>query len=209
MNGRQKPIIVVDTPGFFDTNPTITNETVERTITSQIFNMTSPGVHAFLIVLRIDRFSPEERKTVDFIKTIFGAGAAKYCILIFTNEDRLDDGQTLDEFISTSSHLQELVSMCGNRKIGINNKLSGQPLENKTKKLLQMIDQMVATNNGTYYTNAQYQQIERQRAEEKQKREQEELARKKKYEDELTAKVCFLILLEVSYPSLDSFILDA
>lgn len=193
INGRQKSIMVVDTPGFFDTDSSITNEAVERTIASQIFDMTSPGVHAFLIVTRIGRFTPEEKKTVDLIKKIFGAGAAKYCILIFTSEDQLDEGQTLDEFISTSSHLQELVSMCGNRKMGINNKLSGQPLVNKKKKLLQMIDQMVATNNSTYYTNAQYQQIERKRAEEKQKREQEEVARKKKEDDELRAKVCTLI----------------
>ena len=67
VHGRQRPLLVVDTPGFFDTDTTRTNEAVERAITSGIFNMTSPGVHAFLIVLRVDRFSPEEKNTVDFI----------------------------------------------------------------------------------------------------------------------------------------------
>jgi GTPase Era involved in 16S rRNA processing len=193
ISGRQKQIIVVDTPGFFDPKPTTTNQMVETTIASQIFDMTSPGVHAFLIVLRIGRFSPEEKQTVDFIKRIFGTDAAKYCILVFTREDQLDPEQTLDQFISDSSDLQELVRMCGYRKIGINNTSTGQPLVNKTNQLLQMIDQMVAGNNGTYYTNAQYQKIEKERAEAEKKRKDDELARIQKEKDELIAKVCTLV----------------
>ncbi|CAF3820810.1 unnamed protein product [Rotaria sordida] len=88
IDGRQKQLMVVDTPGFFDTDICITNEQVQQIIASQIFTMTSPGVHAFLIILRVGRFSPEEKNTVDFIKKIFGDGAAKYCIVIFTREDQ-------------------------------------------------------------------------------------------------------------------------
>ncbi len=110
---------------------------VEKKITSQIFDMTSPGVHAFLIVLRIgSRFTPEEKNTVDFIKTIFGEGAAKYCIVIFTCEDQLEEGKTIDDFINPSPTLRELVNICGNRKLAINNKLNGELFEEKTKKLL-------------------------------------------------------------------------
>ncbi len=189
INGQQKKLIVVDTPGFFDTNSTITNTMVEQTITSQIFNMTSPGVHAFLIILRIGRFTAEEKDTVDFIKTIFGPGAAQYCIIVFTREDELDEGQNIDDFIKSSSPLQELVNICGNRKLAINNKLNGRQLEKKTKKLLQMIDQTVTKNNGQCYTNEIYKRIEQQRKEEQIRREQEELARKKAYEEALLAQV--------------------
>ncbi|CAF3688259.1 unnamed protein product [Rotaria sp. Silwood1] len=188
INGRQKQIMVVDTPGFFDTDENITNQQVQQTIASQIFNMTSPGVHAFLIILRIDRFSPEEKSTVDFIKKIFGEGAAKYCIVIFTREDQLDEGQHIDEFISRSRELKDLVQRCGHRKFTINNKLNGEQLNRKTKQLLQMIDQMVQNNNGNYYTNAEYQRIERQRKEEQARREEEERRKKKEYEDALIAK---------------------
>ncbi|CAF3226599.1 unnamed protein product [Rotaria socialis] len=188
VNGRQKRLVVVDTPGFFDTNEGITNENVQNKIASQIFNMTSPGVHAFLIVVRVDRFTPEEKDTVDFIKKIFGAGAAKYCIVILTREDQLDDGQSIEEFINSSRHLKELVDLCGNRKLAINNKISGGILERKTKDLLQMIDRMVENNNRTYYTNDEYQRIERQRREEQARREEEERRKKKEYEDALKAK---------------------
>ncbi len=155
--------------------------------------MTSPGVHAFLIILRVDRFSPEEKNTVDFIKTIFGTGAAKYCIVIFTREDQLEVGQNLDQFISSSRALRELITICGNRKLAINNKVFGQSLEGKTQQLLQMIQEMIDNNNGTYYTNAEYQRIEQQRREEQRRREEAELARKKAYEESLIAEVTLLI----------------
>lgn len=200
--GREKQILVVDTPGFFDTNVNINNQIVERKISSQIFQMTSPGVHAFLIILRIGRFSPEEKDTVDFIKTIFGAGAAKYCIVIFTHEEQLEEGQTLDDFISTMPELRELITNCRNRKLAINNKLSGQLLERKTQQLLQMIQEMVNINNETYYTNAEYQRIEQQRREEQRKREEAELARKKAYEESLIAAVIFLTKHRIDRKSL-------
>ena len=191
-NGRAKEILIVDTPGFFDTDPNTTNQMVENRITSQIFEMTSPGVHAFLIVLRIGRFSPEERNTVDFIKTIFGEGAASYCIVIFTSEDQLEEGQTVDNFISTSPALQELVALCGNRKFAINNKLAGELLVRKIQQLLQMIQEMVNNNNGTYYTNAEYRRIEEKRRNEQTAREEKERNRIKEYEKSLEDRVMLL-----------------
>ena len=187
--GRTRPLMVVDTPGFFDTNGNVTNAMVEKSIASQIFQMTSPGVHAFLIVLRIGRFTPEEKQTVDFIKTIFGNGAARYCIVVFTREDELDEGQTIDDFVNSSSELSELVRLCGNRKFVINNRLNGKLLETKMIALLRMIDQMVQSNNGDYYTNAEYQRIERERQEEQARREQQEREKKQAYEAQLVAGV--------------------
>lgn len=88
--------------GFFDSNPQISNAAIEKKIASQIFDMAAPGVHAFLIVIRIGRFTPEEKQTVDFIRNIFGSDATKYCIVVFTCADQLDTGQTLDDFIGDS-----------------------------------------------------------------------------------------------------------
>ncbi|CAF1409572.1 unnamed protein product [Rotaria sordida] len=183
--GQRKALTGVDTPGFFDTDTSITNEIVERKIASQIFEMTAPGVHAFLIVIRIGRFTPEEKNTVDFIRHIFGPDAVRYCIVVFTAEDQLDEGQSLEDFINTAPALRELVRACGNRTFAINNKLNGDPLAKKTNRLIEIIDNMIRNNNGTYYTNAEYQRIERQRQEEKRRREEEERRKKKAEEDAL------------------------
>lgn len=188
-SGQQKTLTVVDTPGFFDTNKANTNEIIEKKIASQIFQMTTPGVHAFLIVIRIGRFTSEEKNTVDFIRHIFGADAMKYCIVVFTAEDQLEEGQTLDEFIKTSSDLRELVGACNNRKFSINNKLNGSHLAQKTKGLIEIIDNMIRSNGGNYYTNAEYQRIERQRLEEQRRQEEAKRLRKKAEEDALIARV--------------------
>ncbi|UJR17071.1 hypothetical protein I4U23_003968 [Adineta vaga] len=186
--GQQKNLTVVDTPGFFDTNRTMTNEMVERKIASQIFEMTTPGVHAFLIVIQVGRFTPEEKQTVDFIRHIFGSGAIKYCIVVFTGEDKLEEGQNLNEFINTSPDVRDLVRECGGRTFAINNKLSGQQLEKKTNQLIEIIDSMIRSNNGDCYTNAEYQRIERKRQEEKQREEEEERQKKKAAEDAIATK---------------------
>ena len=187
--GREKHLTVVDTPGFFDTDPTITNEIIGKKIASQIFEMTTPGVHAFLIVIGIGRFTSEEKNTVDFIRKIFGSDAVKYCIVVFTREDQLERGQTLNDFIDTSPVLRELVQACGNRTFAIDNELKGQFLERKITELIKMIDNMIQNNNGSYYTNAEYQRIERKRQEEKEKKEEEECRKKKAEEDAIINRV--------------------
>ncbi|CAF1378241.1 unnamed protein product [Didymodactylos carnosus] len=187
-NGIQKELVVVDTPGFFDKNPGKTNQKVQQTISSQIFNMTSPGVHAFLIVLRIGRYTEEEKNTVELIKSLFGTEAAKYCIVVFTREDELENGKTLDQFIQEDNDLIAIVNNCGNRKIGINNKSNVQQLENKTKELVQMIDQMVANNGGRFYTNAEYERIEKKRLDEQAKREKQQREQEKARQEALIEK---------------------
>ena len=168
---------------------------MEKQIASQIFEMTSPGVHAFLIVIRIGRFTPEEKNTVDFIRHIFGPDAVQYCIIVFTGEDHLEAGQTLDEFINTSTALRELVQACRDRTFSINNQWNGQPLQRKTNQLTEMIDNMIKNNNGKYYTNALYQRIEKKRQEEKQKSDEEERRKKKAEEDAIVARVLIYLLV--------------
>ncbi|CAF5135136.1 unnamed protein product, partial [Rotaria sp. Silwood1] len=82
--------------------------------------MTSPGIHAFLIIVRVDRFTPEKKDTADIIQAIFGTDANRYCIVVFTREDQLDESQTINSFINSSKSLQKLIYNCGNRIFAIN-----------------------------------------------------------------------------------------
>ncbi|CAF1466636.1 unnamed protein product [Rotaria sordida] len=188
-NAQLRALTVVDTPGFFDTDPNYTNDVIKKQIASQIFEMTTPGVHAFLIVVSSTiRFSPEEKATIDFIRNIFGDKAAQYCIVVLTGVDRLQQ-KSPEEFVNTAPALKEFIQICGNRLFAMNNTLVGESLKTKTKELIKMIDDMVKTNNGTYYTNAIYIEIERQKEEDEQNRKEEERRKKKAEEDALVARI--------------------
>ncbi|XP_046559386.1 uncharacterized protein LOC124268457 isoform X2 [Haliotis rubra] len=65
-NGRQ--IQVIDTPGMFDTNMKI--EEIAREVARCVW-MTVPGIHAFVLVIKIDRFTDKEQSTVDLFSQIF------------------------------------------------------------------------------------------------------------------------------------------
>ncbi|KAK1875190.1 GTPase IMAP family member 5 [Dissostichus eleginoides] len=59
---------------------------VKREI-SKCINMSAPGPHAFLLVIRVGPFTREERDAVLQVEQIFGADAWKHTIVLFTHGD--------------------------------------------------------------------------------------------------------------------------
>lgn len=89
VEGRR--VTVVDTPGFSD----------ERMTPRQLYNKiaetfvkSSPGPHAFVIVVRIGRISTGDEKLFQLLQELFGRGA----YLPFTYGDELR-GKSIDEYI--------------------------------------------------------------------------------------------------------------
>lgn len=74
-------LLVVDTPGLFDTNLS-QGETTREII--RCINMSTPGPHAFLLVLRLDRFTQEEIDTFSTLFDLFGEQMSSYAIIVFT-----------------------------------------------------------------------------------------------------------------------------
>ena len=65
-----KKIIIVDTPGIFDTDKKKTNDVIQLEI-SKCICMTSPGPHAFILVINIaSRFTDEDKETVTHFEKI-------------------------------------------------------------------------------------------------------------------------------------------
>lgn len=153
-------ILIVDTPGIFDTAKS--NKNIQQEIVKSI-SITSPGPHAFVLVLRIARYTEEEQKSVQHFVDAFGENVFKYFIILFTRKDDLDeDGKCLvDHIKSVPPSLQIFIEKCGGRFIAFNNRLKDEEKDEQVKKLLSMIYANVEKNKGNFYSDELYEKAER------------------------------------------------
>uniref|UniRef100_A0A672LAS6 GTPase IMAP family member 8 n=1 Tax=Sinocyclocheilus grahami TaxID=75366 RepID=A0A672LAS6_SINGR len=149
VDGRS--VAVIDTPGLF--NPSLTNEQVQEEIMKCI-SLSAPRPHAFIIVLSVEKITPEEKDTLDMIKMIFSSKAADFCIVLFTRGDDLR-GQTIEQYVEKSkdAELKTLISDCGNRFLAFNNTETQD--QTQIINLLNMIEEM---NQGRYFTNEMFEE---------------------------------------------------
>ncbi|XP_036399905.1 GTPase IMAP family member 4-like [Megalops cyprinoides] len=167
-----RSIAVIDAPGIFDTS--MTEEEVKMKI-EECVRLSVPGPHAFLLVIRLGRFTQEERASVEWIKRNFGEGAAKYTMLLFTGGDQLE--QPVEEFLRQSSELCSLIENFAYHVFN-NREKSNILRDTQVLELLNKIQAMVERNGGQYYTNEMYQEVQREiREEEERQRQEEEVKR--------------------------------
>ncbi|XP_061079063.1 GTPase IMAP family member 9-like [Conger conger] len=148
-------IAVVDTPGLFDTK--LSNEQVIGEI-GKCIGLASPGPHALLLVLKVGRFTEEERNTVQEIKKMFGDDAEKYTMVLFTHKELLN-GETIDQYIEAGDdNLKKLIKECGDRYHCLEN---GSPANySQIKDLMKKVQNMVSANGGSCYSNEMFQAVE-------------------------------------------------
>lgn len=155
-------LVVVDTPNIFDTNWT------EKEILEEItkwYTLTSPGIHAILLILKGDRYTEEDDALLDLFKKIFGEGFKDFLIIVFTNKDQLDHYEiTLGQFISTlekSGPLRKLIDKCQGRCSAIGN-FRGNTLdrEREVKEILSMVDSLKDQASEKYFTNDMFKKTE-------------------------------------------------
>ncbi|XP_046564162.1 GTPase IMAP family member 7-like [Haliotis rubra] len=155
---KNRSILIVDTPGMFDTLES--NDERKREIMKCVA-LTSPGLHAVIFVTQIGIFTEEEQRTVEYYKEYFGENVVHYMIIVFTRKDNLvHDGITIDDHLRRSSQvLQQLVRDCQDRYIVVNNR-NEEEKDVFRKNLTDLIDKTVAHNGGGCYTNAMYEAAE-------------------------------------------------
>nr|XP_046271301.1 GTPase IMAP family member 9-like [Scatophagus argus]XP_046271302.1 GTPase IMAP family member 9-like [Scatophagus argus] len=154
VSGRS--ISVIDTPGFFNTQ--LSREHVMAEV-GRCVVLSSPGPHAFLVTLQPSRFTQEEKDALEWTKAMFGPGATRFTVVLFTWGDQLQ-GKSIKDFLEESDELSEFVSSCYGGYHVFDN--SGQDkTTQQVVQLLKKIDEMVVDNGGGCYSNEMFKEAER------------------------------------------------
>ncbi|XP_066487052.1 GTPase IMAP family member 7-like [Tiliqua scincoides] len=147
-NGQK--IVVVDTPGFFDTKKS--NEMVAKEI-KKCVKLLYPGPHAIVQVIQLGRFTKQEKEVAQLINKVFTLQGKAYYIILFTHKEDLE-GSNLQSFLSEGeSNLQHLIESCSSRYLAFNNRANGKESADQVAELLEMVEKLVKNNkDAPYYT---------------------------------------------------------
>ncbi|XP_049329437.1 GTPase IMAP family member 7-like isoform X5 [Astyanax mexicanus] len=164
-----RKIIMVDTPGLFDTD--LSEEELREEL-SKCINMTAPGPHAIILTIELGPFTKEDLQTVQKIRAVFGKEADKYTIILFTHGDHLTGGMGIDGYVKrrANDELRQVIQQCGRRYHVFDNTKMNDRLQ--VVDFLDKVEEMVVRNGGECYTNSVYKDVE------KRLREKEEELRK-------------------------------
>ncbi|XP_016116287.1 GTPase IMAP family member 8-like [Sinocyclocheilus grahami] len=152
-----KEISVIDTPGLYDTELTEEEVIIE---VRKCIKYAFPGPHAFLIVIKVGRFTNEEKNTIKILINVFGEEILKYTMIIFTHKDQLEKKkQTSEKFLQDcDQNTIKLIRQCGNRFFCLDNKSDHFP---QFKDLISKIEKMVAENGGTHFKHDMFERPEK------------------------------------------------
>lgn len=157
-----RKIVIVDTPGIFDTKEN--NDTIQEEI-HKCIGITSPGPHALIFVINAaSRYTEEEQRSVEHFVNYFGNEIYKYIIILFVRKDELDDHdiQLSDHIKNAPLVMQQFIQKCGGRVCAFNNKAKSTEQDEQVKELLKKVSKNIERNGGNYYTNDMYEEAEKQ-----------------------------------------------
>ncbi|XP_062874743.1 GTPase IMAP family member 9-like [Trichomycterus rosablanca] len=147
-----KLIRVIDTPGLFDTKEA--KNVIALELCRSVY-LSQPGVHAFILVFKFDRFTKLEEEIIKSLQEVFGEQVTDHMIVLFTDAEGVGEEEINR---SRNEHLRRVLDQCGGR-FHIFNNAEPQNRQQVTE-LLQKINRMVQQNGGGFYTNEMYKEAQ-------------------------------------------------
>ncbi|KAK2502878.1 hypothetical protein MC885_020127 [Smutsia gigantea] len=137
-NGRN--ILVVDTPSIFEAKAQ--HQEVYRDI-GDCYLLSAPGPHVLLLVTQLGRFTAQDTVAVRRVKEVFGAGAMRHTIVLFTHKEDLG-GESLDGYVANTDNLslRSLVRECGRRYCAFNNRACGEAQRQQVAELMAAVESL-------------------------------------------------------------------
>ncbi|XP_013877266.1 GTPase IMAP family member 7 isoform X2 [Austrofundulus limnaeus] len=152
---ERQNLTLTDTPGFF--HPRWSEQQLKDEIVRSV-SESAPGPHAFLIVLKVEKFTEQESQVIKSIEACFSPDVFKHVVVVFTYGNQLEDLK-IDEFVNKNRRLKEVVERCGGRCLVVDNRYwkSNQQDEYRNnqvqvKQLLSTIQKMATQRPGGCYT---------------------------------------------------------
>ncbi|RXN13010.1 GTPase IMAP family member 8-like protein [Labeo rohita] len=117
-------VTVYDTPGFHD--PKMSTEEIQQ-ILEKVIQKCESGLCVFLLVIKADNFTEEERETVEKIEKLLGEKRLEKTWILFTRGDELqEENKTIIEFINETEALKKLIQKYNQKYHVFNNKKKGR-----------------------------------------------------------------------------------
>ncbi|XP_064877191.1 GTPase IMAP family member 9-like [Oncorhynchus nerka] len=130
---------VVDTPGVLDTDGNRKPGYIQREIL-KCLEVSSPGPHVFLLVMKLDTWSDEDERSVKLLEELFPQ-VNKHMIVLFTHGDGLGE-KTIQDFVSDGHpNLKDIIHRCSGRYHVFHNKSWWR---DQVVELVKKIDELVA-----------------------------------------------------------------
>ncbi|XP_033758780.1 GTPase IMAP family member 4-like isoform X2 [Pecten maximus] len=148
-NGRS--VVVIDTPGLFDTD--MTEKKVKMEIT-RCFALASPGPHAFLVVIPSNvRYTRECQDTIDKYLELFGREIIKRTLIVFTKKDLLKSDITTEKLFleNLDEELKRLLDESTNGHVFVDNR--SRDREKERKQLFAAIEKIFHSCNEACFRN--------------------------------------------------------
>lgn len=155
---KEKNILVVDTPPFSEANAQ--TQDMYKDIWD-CYKLSAPGPHVLLLVTQLGRFTAQDTMAVRRMKEIFGAGAMKHVVVLFTHKEDLAGG-SLDEFVANTDNcsLRGLVLECGKRYCAFNNRATGSQQGAQLEELMAVVENLQRELNGACYKNELFYEVQ-------------------------------------------------
>ncbi|XP_023671268.2 GTPase IMAP family member 7-like [Paramormyrops kingsleyae] len=156
---NRRKVKMIEAPGIFD--PDNNAEDLKKALISCIFDC-APGVHAFILVMKVGKYTDEEKALVSMINMCFGEETLKYTALLYNHGQCLDEGQSIEDFAKTNDDLKKCVEDCGGGVHVIDSKSWNENGRNSTnlKNLIKSIGDIINSHDGGYYTTSIQEGIE-------------------------------------------------
>lgn len=144
---------MVDTPPIFEAEAKAQDQEVYENI-GACYLLSVPGPHVLLLVTQLGRFTKQDAVAVTRVKEVFGAGAERYMVVLFTHKEDLA-GASLDEYVANTDNLRlrSLVRECGRRYCAFNNRASGDEQREQLAQLMAVIEGLEREHQGAFLTN--------------------------------------------------------